>query len=293
MAKERRNHFDVVFKQVLSPLIKHWLPKMLNTQLASLEPMNTGLPKTLERTVDFLAKATDAEGNPFLVHIEYQAQLNDEMVYRLQEYHALLLRQYRLPIKHFVFYFGQASPKFITKLRFEEQFTQFELFDIRSVDYESLLASDLPEEIVLAVLADIKDRSHGEVMTQILQRLRTRCHNIDEWNQRKEQLGIIARLRNILIDELLNSKLMPIDFDITKDTLFLKGMEKGLEKGMEKGEVQGIEKGRLLERKRLERQRSQEIRRMHAHSIPIDIICEVLNVEPEYVNKVLGKKGEV
>jgi hypothetical protein len=284
MARERRNHFDVVFKEVLSPLIERWLPKMLGTPTVSLEPMNSGLPKTLERTVDFLAKAVDVDGNHFLVHIEYQAQLSEEMVYRMQEYHALLLRQYRLPIRHFVLYFGQASPKFITKLKREEQFTQFELFDMKSVDYETLLVSDLPEEIVLAVLADLKGHPHSQVMAEIMQHLRERCRNNDEWNQRKEQLGIIARLRNISFDELLNANLMPIEFDITQDTLFLKGVEKG----MEKGEELGIQKERKRLERQLERQRRQEIRRMHARQIPIDIICEVLNLTPEYVNKAIG-----
>jgi len=283
MAKERRNYFDVVFKEVMNTLVARWLPNVLGAKVLSLEPLNAGLPKTLERTVDFLAKATNADGTPFLVQIEYQAQLNEEMVYRMQEYHALLLRQYRLPIRHFVFYFGQASPKFTTELKLEEQFTQFELFDIMSADYETLLASDLPEENVMAVLADLKGRSHSEVITQILERLREHCRNSDEWNQRKVQLGIIARLRNISFDELLNSNIMPIDFDITKDTLFLKGMEKG----MEKGEERGIEK----ERRRLELQRRQQVLRMHGYKIPTDIICKVLSVTPEYVDKVLEDAG--
>jgi hypothetical protein len=253
--------------------------------------VNSGLPKTLERTVDFLARAADADGNHFLVHIEYQAQLNEEMVYRMQEYHALLLRQYRLPIRHFVFYFGQASPKFTTRLKLDEQFTQVELFDIRSVDYEMLLASDLPEEIILAVLADLKGHPHSKVIAEIVQRLRECCRNDDEWKQRKEQLGIIARLRNISFDELINANLMPIEFDITKDTLFLKGMEKGIEQGIEQGIEKGEERGVQKERRRLARQRRQEIRRMHAHQIPIPVICEVLNLTPEFVHKVLEKKS--
>jgi flagellar biosynthesis/type III secretory pathway protein FliH len=117
--------------------------------------------------------------------------------------------------------------------------------------------------------------------------------------------------RKIPFDELINSKLMPIDFDVTKDTLFLQGLEKGIEKGiekglekgiekgiergmekgLEKGEEQGIEKGRLLERRRQERRRRQKIRRMHDHQIPLDIICEVMSVTPEYVQKVLERKG--
>jgi hypothetical protein len=89
-------------------------------------------------------------------------------------------------------------------------------------------------------------RGSGEVMVEIVERLRERCQHTNEWNQRKTQLSILE---------------------------------------------QGIEKGRLLERRRQERLRRQEIRRMHAHQIPLDIICEIMSVTPEYVQKVLAKKG--
>jgi hypothetical protein len=66
------------------------------------------------------------------------------------------------------------------------------------------MASDLQEEILMAVLANLKDRSAGEVMVEVLERLCERCQHTNEWNQRKTQLIILARLRKIPFSELIN-----------------------------------------------------------------------------------------
>jgi len=57
------------------------------------------------------------------------------------------------------------------------------------------------------------------------------------------QLLILSRLRNSehVTEELIND--MPIFYDVEKDSLYQKGMKKGIEKGIALGEEKGIALG--------------------------------------------------
>ena len=66
---------------------------------------------------------------------------------------------------------------------------------------------------------------------------------------------------------------MPITYDITKDSLYLEGMEKGLEEGLERGLNEGLEKSK-----------QQMILRMLQQGIlTIEQIAELAEVDVEFV----------
>ncbi|MGB3589189.1 MAG: hypothetical protein WBA23_21765, partial [Tunicatimonas sp.] len=80
------------------------------------------------------------------------------MIYRMLEYYALLLRKHRLPGIQFVVYLGQEKPTMITVWESANITFQFTLKNLKDYDYRNLVASDIPEEVILAVLSDFRDQ---------------------------------------------------------------------------------------------------------------------------------------
>jgi len=59
---------------------------------------------TKERKPDALKKVTDTKGDTYVLHLEFQIADEKEMVYRMVEYCAMLMRKYKLPVKQYVIF---------------------------------------------------------------------------------------------------------------------------------------------------------------------------------------------
>jgi hypothetical protein len=120
-----------------------------------------------------------------------------------------------------------------TRLDPEEVFTGFTLQSLRDYDYQSLLASDVPEEIILAVLSNFKGKKPAEVLKDILGKLKEKAG--EEMTLRKyiRQLSVLARLRNLTKETQQQVTDMGLLYDITKDYLYQEGLEKGQEKAID------------------------------------------------------------
>ena len=88
--------YDKVWKENIEEIILPLAKKMLNIFPEMMEQISTDLQRTLERKPDFLrkVKSADAATSDYILHIEFQSNDNEEMAYRLLEYHALLLRKF-------------------------------------------------------------------------------------------------------------------------------------------------------------------------------------------------------
>jgi hypothetical protein len=157
------------------------------------------------------------------LHIEFQAQDEEGMIYRMQQYYGLLRRKYQLPIKQFVIYLGKKASRMQTLLSSEEVFTGFSLRSLRDYAYESLLASHIPEEIILAVLSDFNKQKPEEVIRQILNRLKE--IGAEEITLRKyiRQLSVLARLRNLTGETHKQIRDMGLTYNIKEDYLYQEG----------------------------------------------------------------------
>ncbi|MEZ4985348.1 MAG: hypothetical protein R2795_09985 [Saprospiraceae bacterium] len=113
MAKKRPSHtdpdsghiYDKIFREIMDELAFVVLARFKNYHIKGIKKLDDKLPTTTLREVDFLYEVEDETGNSFLLHIEFQGGDDMEMLYRMYEYHGILVRKYKLPIKHFVFYF--------------------------------------------------------------------------------------------------------------------------------------------------------------------------------------------
>ena len=100
---------------------------------------------------------------------------------------------------------------------------QYQLINIKEYRHEDLLKSEIPEEIILAVLANFSNQPSEHVIRSILQRLQAVSKTENTLRKYIRQLGVLSRLRKLEDITLKEVKAMPITYDFKTDYLYLEG----------------------------------------------------------------------
>lgn len=208
-----------------------------------LENIPDDLQLTLERKPDFSRIATEPDDKRYLLHIEFQVADDPSMVLRMQTYRALFQEIYKLPVKQFVFYLGQRPPKMVNRISDlipgdENNFT-YSLINTQQYDYERLIASLIPEEIIFAILGDFKNEQAEKIVSNILNRLWQISPDKKKLQRYIQQLLVLSKLRNLEAETLKQTEAMPIEFDINKDVIYQKGKSEGKSEGLSEGLSEG------------------------------------------------------
>ncbi len=228
--KKEGNVFDKIFKENAKDLFIPIVEKQLGIQIKYYESLPEKLQRTLEREMDFFFKIKTVQEEEFLLHIEFQTQSEPHMIYRISEYHAMALRQYKMEIRHVVIYLGRGKTTMSTSLTPNQVFSSFELINIHAMDPERFLSSQVPEVILLAILSKFEQSQVEEILQKLLDRLLQVVSSPKALKKYFTQLTFIARLRKLesQTEEKINQ--MPVHYDINTDGLYLKGVKKGIEK---------------------------------------------------------------
>ncbi len=219
--------YDKIIKENIEEVFLPLAGKYLGINIKSYRKIAPKLQTTLEREADFLRIVTTEQQEKFILHIEFQTNDEADMVYRMAEYNAILLRKYKLPVRQFVIFLGEGKLKMKSNLPESEVIRGFQLTNLKTYDYRSLLISDIPEEIILAILSDYAGESPVKVISKIIERLQKVSK--DEIKVRKyvRQLTILSRLRKLEVQTKKIINEMPITYDIKKDGLYKEGRIKG------------------------------------------------------------------
>jgi predicted transposase/invertase (TIGR01784 family) len=217
--------------------------KVLGIPLGQYKSSPVDLQYTAEREADQVWEVTPDGGTPFVLHCEIQAGNDKQMLPRMLLYYGFLYYQKRQPIRQFVVYVGRERVQMEYVFRAENLDFSYRLVDLQTFPYQTFLASDRTEEVVLAVLADFAGEPEALVAGKIIARLETLSQGKPELSQRTRQLVRLATLRHLSTTILNVARQMALDIDITEDALYLLGIEKGEQRGLEKGEQRGLEKG--------------------------------------------------
>jgi hypothetical protein len=220
--------YDKIMRENLQELFLPLIAEELNFKFKSVQPLPDKQPTTIIRETDaFLLVETYSLKEPkFILHLEFESKDNEEMVYRISEYHGIELRKYRLPIKHVVVYLGEGTPKMKTELELFEVFRGFTLVNAHSFSPQKWLEENEPAKIIMAILADYQKQNAAIILEAIVSKLRKVCKNQSDLKKFIEQLIIISRMRNLEKLTIQISKAMPITIDIEKDYLYNLGLEK-------------------------------------------------------------------
>ncbi|GAB2557286.1 RpnC/YadD family protein [Spirosoma areae] len=157
----------------------------------------TDIQHTKERKPDVLKKIKDMQGKIFVLHLEFQLVDEPGMVYRMADYHIMLARKYKIPIRQYVLFLGSGIPKMETRYESELMRYEFPLIAFTNLDYHTFLESEQPEEVILGVLADFKGESPETVLHQIIQRVEETTRGDLALKRYFSQLRVLAQLRNL------------------------------------------------------------------------------------------------
>lgn len=144
MKKRQSSQYDKIFKENIEAVILSIMQNLLGITAVSLEELPDDIQHTKERKPDILKKVIDNQGNTFILQIEFQVVDEPEMVYRMLEYIAMLLRKYKIDVEQFVIYIVKGTPKMITQFKSKGIGFEFQLRSIKAVDYQLFLKSDKP-----------------------------------------------------------------------------------------------------------------------------------------------------
>ncbi|MBB3840035.1 hypothetical protein FHS57_004048 [Runella defluvii] len=224
---QQSSQYDKIFKENLEAVISSIMQNILEITAVSVEELPDDIQHTKERKPDVLKKVTDNQGDTFVLQIEFQVANDDEMVHRMLDYKAMLIRKYRLPIYQYVIFLGKGQPKMETHLTDVGLTFEYNLLSINSVDYKIFLKSNRPEEIVLSVLANFGQETSENALKDIILRLEETTSGDLALKRYFKQLRILAQLRkleqklkNIVMDSIAKY------IDEKRDVAFLIGQEK-------------------------------------------------------------------
>jgi hypothetical protein len=232
MSKPRHqaNQYDKIFKENIEAVIPSLMQKVLGITAVISEELPDDIQHTKERKPDVLKKVTDEQNNTFVLQIEFQVSDEPEMVYRMAEYHVMLLRAYKIPVKQFVIFLGKGKPKMATELLSGDLNFKFNLLSIKTIDYETFLKSTQPEEIVFAVLSNFGVEKPERAIKKIIQRLEETTKTELTLKKYLRQLRILSELRKLdfKIDEIMESIAKYVNEDT--DYFVVKAKKKIVEK---------------------------------------------------------------
>jgi len=243
--KSLAHEYDKILKENIASLLLPLTEKYLGIKIKDSRELKDKLQTTIEKEPDFIRIVRTDQEEEFILHIEFQTQDEEGMIYRMQEYYGLLRRKHQLPVRQFVIYLGQKPSRMQTQLVPEEIFTGFTLKSLRDYWYENLLDSQVPEEIILAILSDFNKQKPVEVIRQILSKLKG--IGTDEITLRRyiRQLSVLARLRNLTKETQKQIQDMGLTYNITEDYLYQEGLTKGRKQEKEELVVEMLKDGTL------------------------------------------------
>jgi len=271
------NEYDKIIKENIEAVFLPLAEKYLGISIVSFRKLPGKLQSTIEREPDFIKIVKTKNEQEFILQIEFQTADQKDMIYRMAEYHGLLLKKYKYPIKQFVVYLGQKTPKMRTSLNEEEIMTGFGLINLHEFEHKQLLQSQIPEEIILAILGKF-DVDVENLIEKIIIRLKEVSGNEIALQKYTRQLGILSRLRNL--EEVVTQKTnaMPITYDYTKDYLYKEGIKEGRKEAREK------------EKQKLIKEKQNMIKEMlRITNLDTAQIAKIASVSEQYVEEIKAK----
>ena len=270
--------YDKIFKENFEELIKSMARVILKIEYEDLEEIPDDSQYTVEKKPDFLKKIkAEKPEDESILQIEIQTSDPKSMIKRMLIYYGFLYHDYGIPIKQYVLYIGKKSEaKMPTSIKHENLDFQFNLINILDLDHNDFLYSNRPEDVIIAILCDFKEKSAERIIETIL--LRLKLLSVDDLALGKylKQLEILSNLRNL--QELTIKKLSTMSFiyDLETDIRYQQGFEIGTKLEREKAQ---------LEREKLEKQIQATLERLEKEANERERLEKEAQLEREKLEK--------
>ncbi|NQX38163.1 hypothetical protein SAMN05421820_101172 [Pedobacter steynii] len=222
--------YDKIIKENMNGAMPDILSGVLGIQAAKAEDLAERIQHTKERIPDQLKKITDDSGETFVLHIEWQLKNDAEMIDRMLEYRAMLRRKYRINIRQYVFFMGQMASTMVDSIEERDLKFSYRLIVLYKIDYKLFLASEKPEQKILAVLGNFNFEAPEVVLRKIIEGIKAKAEGGLAEQRYLNQLRVLVQLRNL--ETQFNHVMEPAStvFKEERDPYYIKGFKKGAEK---------------------------------------------------------------
>jgi len=232
--------YDKIIRENITSIFLPLSEKFFGIKIVKSKDLPEKLQTTHEREPDFIKKVWTDKEETFILHIEFQTTDEKEMVYRMAEYKAILQRKFKLPVQQFVIYLGANKPKMKTELNVDEIIKGFQLTNIHEMNAHQILGSEIPEEIILAILGSYAKKDAEIIIKKIIERLHQLTPDQIVFQRYLQQLLVLSRLRKLEVQTNKIIKDMPITYDIKTDGLYKEGKREGKREGRKEGKKETI-----------------------------------------------------
>lgn len=229
------NKYDKIFRENMEDILPGIIQHVLKLDIVHSEELPDDVQHTKERKPDLLKKVTDTAGKIYVLHIEYQANTDKNMIFRMAEYAIMLQREYELPVKQYVIYIGMGEPGMAFTIKTEDLWFRYNLLALSTIDYKIFLKSDKPEERILAILANFGKDGSVSAIKNILKEVKAVAGGDFAEGRYYNQLRVLVQLRKL--DTQYNEAMESITtfFKEERDLLFIRGEVKGRQEGKQEG----------------------------------------------------------
>ncbi|KWT94629.1 hypothetical protein [Candidatus Magnetominusculus xianensis] len=221
--------YDITLKDLLKDVPKVFLKLITGYETGKF--IDVQFPDIQLREADLVLEVADGK----LVHVEIQSQNENNMMGRMFLYDGLIFNQYkRLPIQ-IVLYVGNEHMNMENYMEGEGVKYSYKLIDIREIDCHQLLESDIPEDIVLAILCKTEDVD--VTIRKILDKL-----SVLPLKERKgyiRKLLYLSDLRRLYPKVKREVSKMPITIDVKNSDIYQEGLVEGKQEGKQEGLIEG------------------------------------------------------
>jgi len=221
------NNYDRIFKENIEALLLPLLKKVLGLNPPKLQPIDAKLQVTQEAEMDNIRRVVhDDPALDYGLQIEFHIS-DEDLRKRNLLHHALFHSITGLPLRQIVIYGGKSDPRHIIQNHLLTQGLElrFEVLVLKQIPKELFIHSNVPEEVVLAILCDFEGEQPEQVVRQILQHLHKICRNSNRIKKYQKQLLTLSRLRKMEIIVKNEVEAMTIHYEVETDGLFLQGIE--------------------------------------------------------------------
>ncbi len=280
LKKEYANAYDKILKENLIETIKPFFKQLFGFEIKNkqIEYIQPSLQKTFEVEADFLAKIKHQNpADDFVLHIEFQTQDHLTMEVRMLFYQGFIRISHNIPIKQYVIYLGQGKSKMTTFIKDEKLDFSYYLINFEEIDVDTFINSNIPEVVILGILANYKGQKPDKIADIILKKILNTNVALDKKQKCVKQLEVLSKLRDL--QETIKQKIniMAFEYDLKTDIRFLEGREEGIEKGIEKGREETI---------------YTSVLNMYESEVDFITIAKFMNITEQKVIEIINKQAK-
>jgi hypothetical protein len=122
---------------------------------------------------------------------------DDEMVHRMIDYWNMLVRKYDLRVEQYVIFLGDEKPTMKVKVDYPNMKFHYRLINFKELDAQLFLKSNVPEEMILAILGDFRNDKPSKIVYEVVKRIEQSEPQTLEKQKIFQQLLVLGRLRKL------------------------------------------------------------------------------------------------